>query len=112
MQLEIPQDIIDITRECQWELTWYAEFDLSISVDKEGKVMIRDMLGVWSGDRCSEDLHPDEAWSMIRKWWSNEQEMIDAERKKCAIEKNITDLQKELSALHKLAEKKKWFWQK
>ncbi len=112
MQLEIPQDIIDITKECQWELTQYAEFDLSLSVDDKGQIVVRDMLGVWSGDRCSEDLTPTEAWIMIRKWWSDEQEQIKAERKKCAIEKNIKALQNELNTLHKLAEKKKWFWQK
>ena len=112
MQLEIPQDIIDITRECQWELTQYAEFDLSLSVNEKGEIIVRDMLGVWSGEQCAEDLNPLEAWSMIRKWWKDEQEQIDAERKKCEIEKNIVALQNELDTLHKLAQKKKWFWQK
>ena len=110
MQLEIPQDIIDINRECVWELTEYAEFDISISVDKQGKAVLRDMLGMWNSE-C-DDLQPEVAWNMIRKWWSNEQERVNAARRKEHIENKIKVLQEELTAIDEIAEKKKWFWQR
>jgi hypothetical protein len=108
MQLEIPQDIIDINRECVWELTEYAEFDISISVDKQGKVVIRDMLGMWSS-QCN-DLQPEVAWELIRKWWADEEENIAAKQTKRGIEKQIAQLQKDLDTLESTAKKKKWFW--
>ena len=110
MQLEIPQDIIDITKECQWEIPQYAEFDISITVSREGEIMVRDMLGVWSGDKCSVDLTPEEAWSIIRKWWENEQDNIAAVEYKNKLEEQITKLQYEVEKLNKTAKKKKWFW--
>ena len=117
MQLEIPQDIVDITRKCQWEFTEYAEFDLSISVTKEGEILIRDMLGLWAGDRCSEDLTSEEAWTMIRKWWIDEAESRKTLEAKAQLEfeimmkqEEVSDLEEKVKALNKKAERKRWFW--
>jgi hypothetical protein len=106
---EIPQDILDITRQCHWELSDYHEFDLSITVNKEGEVMVRDMLGLWDSDYAT-DRQPDVAWKLIRKWWADEEENIAAKQTKRDIENQITQLQKELGTLESTAKKKKWFW--
>ena len=108
---EIPQDILDITRQCHCELTDYHEFDISITVNKEGEVMVRDMLGLWADERFTQEIIPAEAWSMIRAWWKSQQDRLDAVRRKTLIEQDIVALQKELNAIDRVAEKKKWFWQ-
>jgi len=110
MQFEIPQDIIDITRQCHWELSDYHEFDISLTVSKDGKVMVRDMLGLWADDKYEEDLMPEEAWSTIRKWWADEEENIAAKQTKQDIKNQIAELQKDLETLETTAKKKKWFW--
>ena len=110
MQFEIPQDIIEITRQCHWELSDYHEFDISLTVSKNGKVMVRDMLGLWADDKYTEDLMPEEAWSIIRKWWADEEENISAKQTKQDIKNQIAELQKDLETLETTAKKKKWFW--
>jgi hypothetical protein len=107
--LEIPQDIIDITKKCQWDLIEYAEFDLSIAIDKNGDIGVRDMIGVWDPDYAT-DRQPDVAWELIRKWWADEEENIAAKQTKRDIENQIAQLQKDLGTLESTAKKKKWFW--
>ena len=107
--LEVPQDIVDITKKCQWDLIEYAEFDISIAIDKNGLICVRDMMGMWDND-FGTDRQPDVAWELIRKWWADEEENIAAKQTKQEIKNQIAELQKDLETLETTAKKKKWFW--
>lgn len=106
--IEIPQDIIEILRVCQYERDEYCDFDISLTVSREGNVVVRDLMGYW--EDTGEDVTPENCWKLIRKWWENEQENIAATEHKKALEKQIAKLQKEVENLNQTAKKRKWFW--
>ena len=109
--IQIPQDIIDIMRECHWEHdSRYCEFDRSLAITKEGKILVKDGIGAWANERYAEEMQPEEAWSIIRTWWASEAENRDAQAEKLAIENKIAMLQKDLEKLENTAKKRKWFW--
>ena len=108
MQIEIPQDILEILRICQYEKDEYCEFDLSLTVSREGDVMIRDLMGYW--ESTGKDVTPEECWKLVRKWWENEQDNIAAAEHKKELEKQIAKLQNEVENLNQTAKKRKWFW--
>ena len=109
--LEIPQDVLDIMRECCWENDGkYCEFDISLSITKDGDIQVKDGIGLWGGDMYAEDMQPTTAWETIRKWWEDEADNIKAQQAKKSIESQIAELQKDLVNLESTAKKKKWFW--
>ena len=110
MQLEIPQDIIDILHDTQYVHDEYFEFGIDVSVSREGEVRVRDMLGTWQGSNYATDMKPEVAWETIRKWWANEQENLSAQGEKAKIEEQIVALQTKLKGLEERAKKKKWLW--
>ena len=108
MQLEIPQDIVDIIRKCHWEFDDYTEMCIDISVSKHGNIVVRDMIGCW--DELGEDRTPEVAWQKIREWWANEESSRDHHAKRKELEAKIKKLQKQVEDLDKTAKKRKWFW--
>ena len=108
MKIEIPQDILDIMHKTQYEHDEYCELGVDISVSRQGNIVVRDMMGMWDAD-CKDRL-PDTAWQMIRKWWANEQDMIEAKGEKEAIEKKIAELKQKLDTFDEKAKKNKWHW--
>jgi|TARA_B100001939_G_scaffold43777_1_gene33837 hypothetical protein len=108
MKIEIPQDILDIMHKTQFEHDEYCEFDLSITISREGNIVVRDLLGVW--DEPGVDRLPHTAWQIIRKWWASELENMEAQKERTAIETQIDELQAQLESLKAKAEKKKWLW--
>lgn len=108
MQLEIPQDIVDIVRECQWEHSEYTEMCIDLSVSKDGKIVIRDMIGCW--DELGEDRTPTIAWQKIRTWWANEEANRNHFAKREELNAEIKRLQKQVEDLDNTAKKRKWFW--
>lgn len=109
-RLEIPQDILDIIHKTQYEHDEYCEFGIDITVDREGDIKVRDMMGIWTDKYHAEDLAPAKAWDLIRKWWRDEEDNLLHQKMKRDIEKQIDTLQGELKALENTAKKKKWFW--
>jgi hypothetical protein len=115
MQIEIPSDIQEIMEKAPL-ISGYDEFMVEIAID-EGKVFIRDGIGVWANDLAFENLEIERAWRIMRKWWADEAESRKALEVKTQLEfqimmkeEEVHSLKETIKALDKKAETKKWFW--
>jgi hypothetical protein len=111
MQIEIPSDILEIMHKTQYVHDEYCEFSIDITVNDKREVVFRDLLGVWDRrESYGSELTPEQAYTIIRKWWANEQENLIAQQEKAKIQEEIVALQSKLDGLEKKAKKNKWLW--
>ena len=102
--LNIPADVCEII-ESDNVFRVAEDFSLSIGIEN-GKVVIIDFMEYIA--EGSPSLEPEEAWGLVRKWWSKVKE---ANKYHIAISEKVDEiskLQQELNALRKAEKKTSW----
>ena len=83
------------------------EFGLNIEIEN-GKVKIADLMEYIV--KGYDNMEPEVAWDLVRKWWDNEQEVNKYSIAIGNKQEEIAKLQKEINALVKEQQNKKQKW--
>ena len=104
--LTIPADILMIVDRAK--LVW-DDFDFTIWI-KDGTPHFCDMIGYWD-DGNYNDRTPEQTWTLVRKWWAEQQSEVAFQEEVAQAKENLRVAQGELDDLEKKAKKKNWqFW--
>jgi len=104
--LVIPADVCRILERSNLNNV-AEEFGLNIEIEN-GKIKIADLMEYIV--KGYDNMEPEVAWDLVRKWWDNEQEVNKYSIAIGNKQEEIAKLQKEISALVKEQQSKKQKW--